>query len=165
MDYKLRPRMPDPAEETFLYALYASTRAEEMALVEWNAAEQEKFLRFQFSAQEQAYLNDYPGCEDQVVEVAGQPAGRLLTWQSGNSLCLLDIALLPEYRNRGIGSELVRSVMAQGEREGRLVWLYVMFNNPAAERLYQRLGFTRREMVGPFYVMDWQPEPVASVEN
>lgn len=157
MPYHLRPRLPDPASEAFFFELYASTRAEERALVDWSAEEWDKFLRFQFYAQEQAYRNDYPGGRDQVVEVAGQPAGRLLVWHSENSICLLDIALLPHYRGQGIGTQLVRSVMALGEAEGKLVWLYVQFNNTRAEQLYTRLGFTRRELLGAFYVMDWQP--------
>lgn len=169
MSSHLRPRLADPAasaaDEAFLFALYVTTRAEEMALVEWSAAQQDQFLRSQFSAQEQAYLNDYPGCVDQVIEVDGQPAGRLLTWRTENALCLLDIALLPAFRGQGIGTELVRGVMAQGEQEAILVWLYVFFNNPRAERLYQRLGFQRREMADPFYIMDWRPPSLASIEN
>jgi ribosomal protein S18 acetylase RimI-like enzyme len=129
------------ADEAFSYKVYASTRTSEMDLINWTEEQKSAFLRMQFNAQRQHYHLHYPQAFWQVIEVAGQPAGRLVRDDSNAQACLLmDIALLPEYRGRGIGTEILLSLLAAAERAHKALSLHVEPNNPAL-RLYQRLGF------------------------
>lgn len=67
-----------PADQEFLFTLYASTRMQEIAPFGWPAAQQEVFLRMQFSAQQRWYESAYAQSEHQIVEQDGQPVGRLM---------------------------------------------------------------------------------------
>lgn len=57
-DITFRPITPEDVE--FLYTVYASTRTEELAVVDWTEAQTAAFLRVQFNAQRQAYQETYP---------------------------------------------------------------------------------------------------------
>jgi ribosomal protein S18 acetylase RimI-like enzyme len=52
----------------------------------------------------------------------------------------LTIALLPEFRGRGIGTQLLQHLLARADERYPRVCLSVTLGNPAA-RLYERLGF------------------------
>ncbi len=146
--WRLRERTPE--NEAFMLHLYASTRAEEMHYFPWSAAQKEAFVHFQYQAREQSFRLNYPTASDQVVLVNEQPAGRLLTWRTSGEVGLLDITLLPEYRQQGIGSTLIATLWAEGER----VWLHVAADNPRAIRLYQRLGFRLCEEKGLYLKLE-----------
>jgi ribosomal protein S18 acetylase RimI-like enzyme len=52
----------------------------------------------------------------------------------------LTIALAPEFRGRGIGTELLSRLMAEAKNRYHAVSLSVSADNPAL-RLYRRFGF------------------------
>jgi ribosomal protein S18 acetylase RimI-like enzyme len=54
----------------------------------------------------------------------------------------LAIAVLPEYRGKGIGTQLLMKVLASAQSIYPAISLSVRANNPAVN-LYQRLGFTK----------------------
>ena len=138
-EVSLRPATAEDAE--FLFQVYASSRAEELAPVPWSDAEKEVFLRQQFAAQATHYQGYYPRPEFLVVLRAGQPAGRLYLHRTADALAIMDIALLPEHRGAGIGSRLLADLVAEADAAGKLMRLHVEHDNPA-RRLYDRLGFT-----------------------
>ncbi len=158
----------------FLCELYASTRADEMALlIDWSQEQKRAFLRQQFEAQHGYYQQQYPGARYDVIELEGQRIGRLYVAELGAGegareadepqepqqkaeLRLMDIALLPEHRNRGLGEALVRELLDEAAATGRLVSLHVEENNPA-RRLYQRLGFRDVADVSFYKLMHWEP--------
>src|SRR4051812_19114238 len=47
------------ADLSFLYKVYASTRAQEMALVPWSDAQKQAFVRMQFEAQHKYYREQF----------------------------------------------------------------------------------------------------------
>lgn len=154
MSITLRNVLPSDAD--FLFGLYASTRASEMALVDWPDEQKTAFLRMQFQAQRQFYSENYPGASFQVVLLDGKPAGRLYTHRREEEIRIMDIALLPEYRNQGIGTGLLARILAQGEEDGLPVTIHVERFNPAM-RLYERLGFCFQEERGVYLLMEWKP--------
>ena len=135
----LRPVTPD--DEAFLYEVYASTRTEELAPLGWDERQKDAFLRMQFTAQHRYYQAQFADAGFQIILAADQPIGRLYVHRRPDEICLLDIALLPPYRNAGIGSTLVKELLAEAGRLGKRVRLHVERFNPAL-RLYERLGFT-----------------------
>ena len=144
------------ADTDFLYSVYASTRAEEMARVDWTVEQQEAFLRMQFRAQTQFYVENYPGAEFQVIMLNDQPIGRLYIHKRDNEIRIMDIALLPEFRGQGIGSTLLQDILEQGRNLNLPVTIHVEQFNPALH-LYQRLGFQPKEEKGVYLLMEWSP--------
>jgi ribosomal protein S18 acetylase RimI-like enzyme len=55
---------------------------------------------------------------------------------------IVDVALLPAHRGRGIGTALLTPILDEAERTGRAVSIHVARENPA-RRLYDRLGFVQ----------------------
>jgi ribosomal protein S18 acetylase RimI-like enzyme len=150
----LRPIRPE--DEAFLYEVYASTRADEMAITGWTAAQQQAFLQMQFKAQRQYYLQEYPSAEYHIIQRDGVDIGRRIVNRAGGEILLMDIALLPEYRNGGIGTALIRDLMAEAEQTDRPLRLHVEFFNRAL-RLYERLGFSKIGDVSVYFEMEWRP--------
>ncbi len=141
----------------FLFRVYASTRADEMSLVDWTHDQKDAFLQMQFNAQRQYYLETYRTAEYSIIQCDGLDIGRLIVDRQPDRFVLMDIALLPEYRNGGIGKALITDLMAQAAREGKPLRLHVEIFNPALH-LYERLGFKKVQMAGIYYEMEWQQE-------
>jgi GNAT superfamily N-acetyltransferase len=159
VNLSLRP--PTDEDAPFLFALYASTREEELAAWGWAPAQRDAFLRMQWRAQQQAYAARFPGAEHHLVLKDEQRAGRLLVARGAEAWWLVDVALLPEHRGAGVGTRLLRGVLEDAAKAGQPVRLSVLRGNPA-RRLYARLGF--REVPGadaadPYEVMEWVPAP------
>jgi GNAT superfamily N-acetyltransferase len=155
VDVALRPIRVEDGD--FLRCLYASTRAEELAQVtDWSAAQKEAFLTQQFEAQHHHYQTYYAGASFDLVLGDGEPIGRLYVSRWEREIRVVDVALVPEARGRGVGGALLRDILAEGERTGRPVSIHVERFNPAL-RLYRRLGFREVEENGPYFLMEWRP--------
>src|SRR5713101_5954548 len=157
-DIAFRPIASEDTE--FLYTVYAQTRAEELAIVDWTESQKEAFLRAQFNAQHQAYQGTYRGGDFLVILGNGQAVGRLYLARWAREIRIVDIALLPEYRNTGIGSAILNDILAEGARGGKKVSIHVEMFNPALG-LYERLGFRKRGEHGVNHFMEWSPESSA----
>ena len=156
MDRSITLRPIEPDDEEFLYRVYAGTREAELAQVDWDAAQKEAFLRMQFTAQHQYYQEHYAGAAFQVILTQSRPAGRLYVARWPDEIRIVDIALLPEHRNAGIGTVLLQELLAEGAESSKRVSIHVEQFNPAL-RLYARLGFSRIADRGVYYLMEWSP--------
>lgn len=152
----LRPERPE--DDEFLLGLYASTRAEEMSLTNWNADQKREFLRWQFDLQRKHYRLHYADAAFDVVLLESVPIGRMYVLRQAHDIRLMDISLLPEFRRRGIGGRLVQDLLGEAARTHTPVTLHVEPYNPAV-RLYERLGFTVIEERGINLFMRRQAQP------
>ena len=96
-----RPVGPD--DDTFLLELYASTRANEMAMVPWTDEQREAFVRMQFAGQQQHYQETYPSATHEIILSNNQPVGRLYVARLEEEIRIVDITVVPVERNRGVG--------------------------------------------------------------
>ncbi|WP_309713911.1 GNAT family N-acetyltransferase [Armatimonas sp.] len=136
----LTRRPATDSDRELLYQLYASTRADEMAVVPWSELEKSVFLRQQFQSQHTYYHQTWPHATYDIVELHGEPIGRIYVDVRPDELGLMEITLLPEHRGKGLGTALIQQVLAQAASQGLGVGLFVEPQNPA-QRLYARLGF------------------------
>ncbi len=150
----LRPAVPGDRE--FLFRTYASSRAEELAIVPWTEDEKEAFLRQQFDAQDRHYRAHHPAADRLVILDRGEPVGRLYVERAADELRVMDIALLPEHRGRGRGRQLIEALQAEAAAAGIPITLHVEAHNPA-QRLYARLGFRLVREDGIYQLLEWRP--------
>ena len=142
----LRDVSADDAE--FLYRVYASTREQELALTNWSDEQKAQFCLMQFNAQTTEYLANYPHARHSVIERNGTAVGRRDVLERGaREIRVIDIALLPEACGAGIGTDLLRELMAEAAGLGKALTIHVEKFNPAL-RLYLRIGFRAIEDKG-----------------
>ena len=157
-----RPIQPEDGE--FLFRVYASTRTEELAHVPWSETEKRAFLLMQFTAQHQYYQENYAGTDFLVLLLDDYPIGRLYLARWKDEIRIVDIALLPEYRDTGIGTSLLLDILAEAQEVGKPVRIHVEKFNPAL-RLYARLGFTNIDDRGVYWFMEWSPKAQVGVHH
>ena len=151
----LKLRLARSEEASFLFEVYASTRRQELALWPWSEEQKQSFLRMQFQAQDQHYKTHFPAAEFQIIEIDQVLAGRLYVDRASNPMLLLDIALLPQFQNAGIGTRLLKGLLEEGARTGRAVQLHVEESNRAIG-LYRRLGFKVVGQEGIYHLLEWR---------
>jgi predicted GNAT family acetyltransferase len=86
--------------------------------------------------------------------------GRLYVDRGEEALLVIDLALLPEHRGKGIGTRLLTRVQAEAAATGKPVRMHVERFNPA-RRLYDRLGFHQIADEGVYLLLEWKPTPGA----
>jgi ribosomal protein S18 acetylase RimI-like enzyme len=125
----LRPA--DSQDFDFLFSLHTLTFRTyvEQTWGRWDDAEQLNRFR-----------KDFDRSYRRIIVLRGEDIGCIWT-EDQDSLIFVDyIAVLPEYQRRGLGTKLVRQVLAQADERGIPVCLNVLKVNPARS-LYERLGF------------------------
>lgn len=151
--YTLRPVRDE--DEALLLAIYASSRAEEMALVPWDAAMKDAFLRSQFSAQQTHYRSYFPQAIHDMILVDGEPVGRIYVDRRADEIRILDVTMLTESRGRGIGTRIIQELMKEADDQDQSLSIYVeSFNRSLG--LFQRLGFVKAEETGASWLMVWR---------
>jgi GNAT superfamily N-acetyltransferase len=150
-----RLRAATPEDEQFLRAVYAGTRAEELAWAPWSDAQKRAFTDMQFTAQDTDYRRHYPNAQYSIIEVQGVPAGRLYVDRCKTEIRIIDIALLPEHRRTGIGTKLLRELQDEARTSGKVITIHVEKFNSALN-LYHRLGFQQIEDKGVYLFLEWK---------
>lgn len=140
----------------FLKAVYRSTREAELKLVDWPELQKEQFINQQFEAQHDYYQQVYYQATFEVILFKDEPAGRLYLWESEQQIRIVDIALLPHYRNLGIGSKILNHLIEKSEANLKILSIHVEGYNPALS-LYQRLGFEQKDHTGVYFYMERKP--------
>lgn len=159
----LRPRRESDAE--FLREVYVAYRWPELAPTGWTPEACLAFLHDQYRLQEVYYGKYYDGAAWGVIEVGGERAGRLYLMLRKDDLRIVDIALLPAYRNRGIGGRLLKAIQDQAAGLGATkLSIHVEQSNPAL-RLYERLGFHLIEERPPYRLFEWRVDAQANTDS
>jgi GNAT superfamily N-acetyltransferase len=148
-------RAATPGDDLFLCQVYATTRSAELAMVPWPDDQKTAFVQMQFAAQAQYYREHYPNTSFDVILIDGNKAGRLYVARWTEEIRIVDITLLPEFCNRGIGTRLLRELQEEARGAGKPLRIHVEQFNPAL-RLYARLGFREIEDKGVYVFMEWK---------
>jgi ribosomal protein S18 acetylase RimI-like enzyme len=128
MDLSLRPAGPEAAE--FLYSLMAEAIREYVtAIWGWD----ESFQRTQFTDR----LNPSAG---QSLSVHGHAV--VSVERRPDEIFLSNLYIMPSRQNHGLGTSLIRGLIAEADERGVPITLYVLIVNSRARALYERLGCT-----------------------
>lgn len=124
-------------------------------MVTWTEMEKSAFVEMQFRAQDQYYREHYPNTSLDVIVSDRQSFGRLYVSRWPEEIRVVDIALLPDFCNRGIGTTLLQRLQAEAQASGKPLRIHVERCNPAL-RLYERLGFRQIEDKGVYLFLEWR---------
>lgn len=150
----LRP--VEPQDETFLFELYMSVRQEEVKSWGWTSTQIEHFLHMQWMAQQSSYKMQFPNAHRTVILYENESVGQCSVDCTSDRLHLIDISILPSFRNRGIGASLLKRLQLEATTLQVPIFLNVTLGNPA-HRLYERLGFIMIGSTDMYVSMQWQP--------
>jgi len=151
----LSVRRERSGDRAFLERLYASAREHEMRMLDWPAGAKKEFLHQQFQAQHAHYRQHYSDAKFWIIELGKNPVGRLYVQMRDEEIRLMDIALVPEHKGKGIGTALMRRVLYIAAERGVAVRLHVEPDNRAVS-LYHRLGFFKLDDRGVYQFMEWR---------
>ena len=152
----LHIRPAGAADQDFFADLYRSTRPDLLALLA-DPRYIDAIVGMQQAAQAAGYRHSYPDALYQVLELDGVAAGRLVTAVLDDGVRVVDIAVIPWARRRGVAGEALRRLQAQAAREGRDVTLAVSKGNADARRLYEALGFVAEDEDATKAQLRWRP--------
>ena len=154
-DLTQRETLPD--DEGFLFEIYLSSRGDDLTAMGWDAERSRNFLETQYAAQQRFLKANYPQGEDRVIILDTQPIGRIVVERNDQEIRVADVALLPQYRNSGIGTYLIRELLTEAARLGRPFRTQVT-RSSAALSLFERLGVVKIGETGSHYQMEWRAD-------
>jgi ribosomal protein S18 acetylase RimI-like enzyme len=152
----LRPERDD--DRAFRYRLFCDSRLPEWYQVTIEPSLRERLMQHQYEAQTQTYRSRFPAARFDIIELAGEPIGRIVVNRPGGLLHLVDHAIVPQRRNKGIGSAVMRALMEEAKAAGIPFRLKVASGNDPSMQLYLRLGFVLIDEVPAYIEMEW-PAP------
>jgi ribosomal protein S18 acetylase RimI-like enzyme len=151
---RLRPERAEDAD--FRYRLFCDSRLPEWYQVALDPGLREQLMRHQFQAQTVTYLQRFPDARHDIIELAGQAIGRIVVNRPGDQVHIVDHAIVPPLRNRGIGTTIMRARMDEAARAALPVRLKVASSNDPSLRLYLRLGFTPIAEIPAYIELEWR---------
>ncbi len=148
-------------DNSVLCKIYGSTREKELSRINyWSDYQKQSFIEQQFLAQHEYYQKNYVGASFFIIQKKEEVIGRLYIQENykGQSIRIIDISLLPKWRNLRIGSGILKDIMESADELKLPVSIHVESFNPA-KKLYEKLGFSKvSETNGVYHLMEWKPE-------
>jgi GNAT superfamily N-acetyltransferase len=118
---KVALRPARDGDDDLVARVFASTREQELAPLPWTAEQKAAFLAQQAAAQRLHYDSQYAGAAWDVILVDGRPAGRMIVHRADTEITVVDIALLPEHRGHGVGTTVLREILAEADTSALVV--------------------------------------------
>jgi len=146
-----------------LFEIYRHTRLHELSAVDWSDEQKNKFLLMQFEAQHRYYQQVYGDDDFLLILLNDVAIGRFYVGHWKDEIRIIDISLLPQFRDCGIGTKILGDIIEQAKRQHKFVSIHVEKNNPAL-RLYQRLGFVAVTDTGVYWRMHRQTASTMAIQ-
>ncbi|CAN5480300.1 hypothetical protein BH10ACT10_BH10ACT10_11010 [soil metagenome] len=144
------------ADDAFVYDVFCTTwESEVAALPNQNLAQH--VLRIQHIAQERRFAARYPRHQRFLVLEDGEPAGRLYVHETDSSMHVVDLTLMPAFRDRGIGTRIFQDLFRHAEAADQSISLRVERRNERATMLYSALGFDLVTVDDLDNFFEWRP--------
>lgn len=113
-------------------------------------------LYMQFKAKMHQYEKDFPYKDTYLIYIEDFLCGYILTSLEKGVLSIVDVAILPLYQGRGIGSWIIENSIVLAGEGVTMVKLAVLKNN-TAKALYIKLGFILKSEDDLYLYLQKQP--------
>jgi RimJ/RimL family protein N-acetyltransferase len=145
-----------PEDDAFRFQLFCDSRLPEWYAVALDPAVRAQLMRHQFEGQTATYAARFPKARFDIIEMAGEPVGRIVVNRLGNMVHIVDHAIVPSLRNQGMGTAIMRALMDEAARAAQPVRLKVASSNDPSLRLYLRLGFVPIASIPAYIELEWR---------
>lgn len=139
-------------------AILAAAREDAFAELGLTDAQLGQLLDQQATAQLSDYRARYPNADYDLILMAGEIAGWIVEDRTTDGIHIIDIALLPRYRSRGLGTAILMDIGRVATERRIPVHLSVAVTNTRAYSLYLRLGFVEVGRTEVYIAMTRHPE-------
>ena len=144
------------ADKPFIKSLYNATR-DDLRLIDAESDFVEALIEQQQQAQTVGYGDQFPNAMYFIVEKLNERIGRVVIDFGSNEIRIVDIAFIPQARNKGYGTTVIRALkQAAGTACAPLV-LTVYKSNSVAKRFYEQEGFKVEQSDQMTELMAWYP--------
>ena len=141
LHHPMRLRNAVSGDAEFCRLLYASTRGD-LRQLPLDQAMLDALISMQQQAVEAGQRTNFPDAQTLILEYDNASAGRMVLDTGGQEWRLVNLAIMPAMRKRGIASALLHALQQRARSGGAGIGLAVMRTNAEALRLYRRHGFT-----------------------
>ena len=139
-----------------LFKIFKSVRKYEWEIMPPSEPQKRIMQRQQFEAQELQSRTNFPQADFKIIQLGRKSVGRLYINHDPRNIHIIDITLLPAFRNQGIGSQILRQILENARTYNKTVSLHVQQHNPALA-LYRRLNFQIVYASPSYLFMEWVP--------
>ena len=122
----------------------------------------ESLVRMQFNAQTASYRGMYPDALFAVIEHDGQAIGRMVIHEADGVADLVDMALLPAVRGRGVGSAFLAALTEWLGARCTTIQCKVLSGNFASFRMLEKAGYMPDGGTPPHVTMVWRRSGAAA---
>ena len=147
-------RAPMPDDLPFFFELFRASHGQALTCLPLDHGAVESLLQMQFNSRERSFRSRFGDAGLRVVLAGDRPIGRVWVARNSAEMRLVDIALLPEFRGKGIGAALIWHLTSEVHASQLPLRISVLRDNPAM-RLYQRAGFRTVNDTGVYVEMEW----------
>jgi ribosomal protein S18 acetylase RimI-like enzyme len=109
--------------------------------------------------QRRRFQRRFASGNDRIILVDGERVGVLAVEERPTELFLANIEIVPPWRGKGLGTAILRSLIARGRGRRLPVTLQVLKVNRRALALYEREGFKHVGETPTHYLMRWGAPP------
>jgi ribosomal protein S18 acetylase RimI-like enzyme len=152
----LEVKQAGPDDEAVLFQLFTAVRSEELGMRHWDQELRNRMLGFQFEAQRRGYREQWPDADTRLILRDGSPVGWLIVSRGGAVARAIDLAIVPDARNAGIGARVCLALQGEAAAAGRPLVISVLRSNVRARALYVRLGFRVTGETDLHTLMEWR---------
>lgn len=154
---KIAFRVIHDADRDFLFSLFAAAREWEFEHTAWKDDEKAAFLKRQFDIRTQAYQMNYLGASHRIITLDDTDIGQLILDRRDDYMLIVDFVITPDFQGKGIGSDILKSLINEAHGGKVPIRLHVEKNNPALH-LYLRHGFKVEGEQGHHHKLTWSPD-------
>lgn len=158
-------RTVQASDEPFLFSLFVCSRPDLVWVTDMEHTAKEQLLIQQFKLQEYMYKVQNPEAVFQIILLKNIPIGQCYVSYGKTSIKIIAIALIPEYRSKGIGEYIITNLFHEASASNRNVYLEVAWYNDRARSLYERLGFKIQKNYGAVCELQYSPDQVVKLNN
>lgn len=144
----------EPSHTDFLLKLFNECRPDLELIGGINEKQKEDIIFQQFTLEQEQLIKMYPDVEFNVVMLNEKPVGRIYIHHGETADRILEIGLLAEYRNLGIGRKLITTAIENAIKKNKSVRLQVAWFNQRAYKFYKEIGFRVIENQGVSFEME-----------